>query len=109
MTDMPWIKYIGDDGTDYDAEVPNGQSVMEGGTTNSIPGILAICGGVAACATCHVYVEDPWLEKVPPMRADEESLLEFALDRQDNSRLSCQITVTPALDGMVVKLPKNQQ
>jgi 2Fe-2S ferredoxin len=81
---------------------------MEGAITNEIPGIDADCGGACACATCHVYVDPAWFEKLPPQDEMELSMLDFAIERQANSRLSCQIKVTEALDGLVVRLPKSQ-
>ncbi len=105
---MPKIKYIDGKGTERDVEVPAGWSVMEGAVKNLIPGIDADCGGACACATCHVYVDSAWLEKLPPKQDMEETMLDFAQDVQSNSRLSCQITVTPELDGMVVRTPKTQ-
>lgn len=105
---MPKIKYIDEKGTERDVEVPAGWSVMEGAVKNLIPGIDADCGGACACATCHVYVDSAWLEKLPPKQDMEETMLDFAQDVQSNSRLSCQITVTTELDGMVVRTPKTQ-
>ncbi|MDE1937505.1 MAG: 2Fe-2S iron-sulfur cluster binding domain-containing protein [Alphaproteobacteria bacterium] len=105
---MPKIKYIDEKGTEREADVPTGWSVMEGAVKNLIPGIDADCGGACACATCHVYVDPAWLEKLPPKQDMEETMLDFAPDVQPNSRLSCQITVTPELDGLVVRTPKTQ-
>lgn len=81
---------------------------MEGGVKNSVPGLIAECGGACACATCHVYVKGDWLERLPAMSATEQGMLEFVVDRRPNSRLSCQIKVTEALDGLVVETPENQ-
>jgi 2Fe-2S ferredoxin len=88
--------------------VPAGWSLMEGAVKNLVPGIDADCGGACACATCHVYVDPAWLDKLPPKQEMEETMLDFAQDVRPNSRLSCQITVTPALDGLVVRTPKSQ-
>ena len=105
---MPKIIYIDHTGKERSAEVPAGWSVMEGAVKNRIPGIDADCGGACACATCHVYVDPAWEEKLPPREDMEQSMLDFALDVKNNSRLSCQIKVTPALDGLVVRTPKSQ-
>ena len=105
---MAKITYQEFDGTPHTVEVKNGLSVMEGAIRNSIPGIDADCGGACACATCHVYVDPAWTEKVGGPSAMEESMLDFAEGVQPNSRLSCQIKVTEALDGLVVKTPENQ-
>jgi len=105
---MPKIKYIEHNGKEHEVEVPVGLSVMEGAVKNLIPGIDADCGGACACATCHVYVQEPWLEKLPPKSDMEETMLDFAQELEPNSRLSCQIKVTPELDGLVVKTPKSQ-
>jgi 2Fe-2S ferredoxin len=86
-----------------------GQSLMRAAITGDIDGIAADCGGALTCATCHVMVREPWLGHLPPMAADENDMLDFAAaDRQPNSRLSCQITLTAAMDGMEVDLPPNQ-
>jgi 2Fe-2S ferredoxin len=82
--------------------------VMEGAVRNNIPGIDADCGGACACATCHVYVDEAWREKTGERSAMEDSMLDFAENVADNSRLSCQIRVTDALDGLVVKMPEDQ-
>ena len=105
---MPKIKYIEDNGKEHEAEVPNGWSVMEGAVKNLIPGIDADCGGACACATCHVYVDEAWREKVGGPSPMEEDMLDFGFDVRPNSRLSCQIKVTPELDGLVVRMPKSQ-
>ena len=105
---MPKIKFIDPNGKEHDVEVPTGWSVMEGAVKNLIPGIDADCGGACACATCHVYVDAPWLAKLAPKSEMEETMLDFAPDVRANSRLSCQIPVTEELDGMVVRTPKAQ-
>ncbi len=105
---MPKIKYIEHDGTEHVIDVPEGWSVMEGAVKNLVPGIDADCGGDCACATCHVTVDDAWLEKLPPKEDMEETMLEFAPEVDENSRLACQIKVTAALDGFVVRMPKSQ-
>ena len=105
---MPRITYIEHSGAEHVVEVPLGTSVMRGAVDNNIPGIDADCGGECACATCHVFVEEPWLAKTGTPSEQETSMLSFAATKQDNSRLSCQITVTEALDGLVVRMPEAQ-
>ena len=105
---MAKITYIEHDGTEHAIDVKNGLSVMEGAVKNNIPGIDADCGGACACATCHVYVQGEWLEKTGSRSAMEESMLDFAEGVEENSRLSCQIKVSDALDGLTVKMPESQ-
>jgi len=105
---MPKIKYIEHNGKEHEVDVPAGWSVMEGAVKNLIPGIDADCGGACACATCHVFVDEPWLAKLPAKEDMEETMLDFAPDVGANSRLSCQIKVSAALDGLVVRMPKSQ-
>ncbi len=105
---MAKITYIAHDGSERTVDVKPGLSVMEGAVKNNVPGIDADCGGACACATCHVYVQEPWLDKVGKPSAMEESMLDFAEGVEPNSRLSCQIKVSDALDGLVVKTPESQ-
>ncbi len=105
---MPKIKYIEHSGKEHDVDVAVGLSVMEGAVKNLVPGIDADCGGACACATCHVYVDQAWLGKLAPKSDMEETMLDFAQELEPNSRLSCQIKVTPELDGFVVRMPKSQ-
>lgn len=105
---MAKITYIEHDGTPHEVEAENGLTVMEAAIRNMVPGIDADCGGACACATCHVYVDEAWLDKTGERASMEESMLDFASDVQDNSRLSCQIKVSDALDGLVVRLPEEQ-
>ena len=105
---MAKIVYIEFDGTEHAVDVKNGNSVMEGAIKNNVPGIDADCGGACACATCHVYIEPEWREAAGDRSDMEESMLDFAENVQPNSRLSCQIKVTEALDGLVVKMPESQ-
>ncbi len=105
---MAKITYIEHDGKAHTVDVKTGLSVMEGAVRDNIPGIDADCGGACACATCHVYVDDAWVEKTGKAAAMEESMLDFADEVKPNSRLSCQIRVTDALDGLVVRLPQDQ-
>src|SRR5687767_15946568 len=105
---MAKITYVEHNGAEHVIDVKNGLSVMEGAVKNRVPGIDADCGGACACATCHVYVDPEWQPKLPPRQDMEEQMLDFAIDLKPNSRLSCQIKVTPALDGLVVRTPKSQ-
>jgi len=107
---MPKITYIEHNGRAHEVEVPLGLSVMRGAVDNNIPGIDADCGGECACATCHVYIDAGWLAKIgtPAVGSQEASMLSFAALAQPNSRLSCQIEVKEALDGLVVRLPEGQ-
>ena len=105
---MAKITYIEFDGTEHTADVRPGLSVMEGAVRNNIPGIDADCGGACACATCHVYVDEAWQEKAGERSAMEDSMLDFAENVAENSRLSCQIRVNDALDGLVVRMPEDQ-
>jgi ferredoxin, 2Fe-2S len=107
---MPKITYIEHGGREHTVEVPVGRSVMRGAVDNNIPGIDADCGGECACATCHVYVDAAWLTAtgLPPDGSQEATMLSFAALSQPNSRLSCQITVTEALDGLIVRMPEGQ-
>ena len=102
------IKYIENEGTEHVVDVPDGLSVMEGAVRYTIPGIDGDCGGACACATCHVYVEEGWMEKLPPMQELERDMLDFAFDVKDNSRLACQIKVSPETEGLVVRTPARQ-
>lgn len=105
---MPKITFIEHDGTEHTIDVANGLSVMEGAIKNSIPGIDADCGGACACATCHVYVDPEWVEKTGTKEDMEQTMLDFAVDVEETSRLSCQIEVTDELDGLIVRLPQSQ-
>ncbi len=105
---MATVTYIQFDGTVNEIHVEDGTSVMQGALNNMIDGIVADCGGTCSCATCHCYVDEAWMDKVPPVSEIEQDMLECVLDPQPNSRLSCQITVTEDLDGLVVRLPESQ-
>ena len=105
---MAKITYVEHDGTEHVVDVRTGLSVMEGAVKNNLPGIDADCGGACACATCHVYVDEAWLDKTGVRSAMEESMLDFAEGVEANSRLACQIKVTDALEGLVVKMPESQ-
>lgn len=105
---MPKITYITHDGKHHEVEAAEGTTVMENAIKNSVPGIEAECGGACACATCHVYVDDAWREKVGGPDMMEEDMLDFAYEPAESSRLSCQIKVTGELDGLVVHIPEKQ-
>ena len=105
---MPKITFIEHDGTEHVVNVTGGMTVMEAALRNNIPGIDADCGGACACATCHVYVDPAWTDKIEPKEEIEATMIEFAIDPEPTSRLSCQIKVTQAVDGLVVRLPKSQ-
>jgi 2Fe-2S ferredoxin len=105
---MAKITYIAFDGTTFNVEAENGSTVMENAIRNAVPGIEAECGGACACATCHVYVDDAWTDVVGEPEAMEEDMLDFAYDVRPSSRLSCQIKVRDALDGLVVRVPERQ-
>ena len=102
---MTRICFIEPSGTLHEIDAQDGVSVMETAIRSGVPGIPADCGGACACATCHVYVDAAWFAKVPAAGEMENDLLELADDRQDTSRLSCQIVVAPELDGLVLQLP----
>lgn len=105
---MPKITYIEHTGKEHVVEAPVGQTVMEAAVKHAVPGIDADCGGACACATCHVSVDPAWADKTGEASSMEQSMLDFANDVEDTSRLSCQIKITPELDGLVVRLPKSQ-
>ena len=105
---MPKITYIEHNGKVHEIDVPNEFSVMEGAIQNNIPGVDADCGGACACATCHVYVDEKWFGKLKKKDDAEQDMLDMAFEPNKFSRLSCQITVTEDLNGMVVKMPSKQ-
>ncbi|MGE3698930.1 MAG: 2Fe-2S iron-sulfur cluster-binding protein [Hyphomicrobiaceae bacterium] len=105
---MAKITFTQPDGSNQVVDADAGMTVMEAAKKNLVPGIEAECGGACACATCHVYVDDAWREKVGPPSEMEEDMLDFAFDVRPGSRLSCQIKVTPALDGLIVAVPEKQ-
>ncbi len=105
---MAKITYIEHNGKSHTVEVPTEMSVMEGAVQNNIPGIDADCGGACACATCHVYVEEKWIDKLSKKEDAEQEMLDMAFEPNKFSRLSCQLTVTDDMDGMVVKMPSKQ-
>ena len=105
---MPKITYKDNQGNSKTIEVDNGLSVMEGAIQNNIPGIDADCGGSMACATCHVYVEEKWLDKLSKAEDGEIDMIDMAFEPKKNSRLSCQLIVTNELNGLKVTTPKKQ-
>lgn len=106
---MPAITFVSADGAESTVAAKDGESVMEAARANNIDGITAECGGAMACATCHVYVAAEWADKVGAASDSEREMLEFAAcEPDDTSRLSCQITLGPDLDGLVVRLPEAQ-
>jgi 2Fe-2S ferredoxin len=105
---MPKVTYITTDGNHHEVELENGYSVMEGAINNNIDGIVAECGGACACATCHSYIDMAWLDKLPEMDDMEDSMLDAAYDRRENSRLTCQIEMNDSLDGLIVHVADNE-
>jgi ferredoxin, 2Fe-2S len=105
---MPKINFVDFAGVERSVEAPVGWTVRDAAVNRGVPGIVSECGGVCACATCHVYVETPWLEKLPPMSESEKDLLEYANEPRPQSRLSCQVKITAELDGLTVHTPEKQ-
>ena len=105
---MAKINYINHSGKKIEIEVDNGLTVMEGAIQNNVPGIDADCGGSMACATCHVYVEEPWFNKLPEPEDAEKDMIDMAFEPKKNSRLSCQIVVSDDMNGLTVKTPEKQ-
>lgn len=107
MAKITYIEY--GDGKKHVIDVPNGITVMEGARDNNIPGIEADCGGACACSTCHVYVHPDWVDRLPEREPMEEDMLDFAWEPDEvRSRLTCQLTVSDDLDGLVVQMPEKQ-
>ena len=105
---MPKVIYITPDETRHEVEVETGYSIMEGAINNNIEGIVAECGGACACATCHSYVDAAWTDKIPAMDDMEDSMLDAAFERKENSRLTCQIEMSDELDGIVIHVADNE-
>ncbi|KEQ16539.1 2Fe-2S iron-sulfur cluster-binding protein [Endozoicomonas numazuensis] len=105
---MPIINYVTHDGNQFEADVDVGKTVMEGATENMIDGILAECGGACSCATCHCYVDEKWGQITGTADGIEKEMLEVVNEPKETSRLSCQMTVTDEMDGLVVHLPESQ-
>jgi len=105
---MAKITYIENNGTSHTVDVAEGLTVMEGAVQNNIPGIDADCGGGMACATCHVYVKDEWFDRINKKSEGEDDMIDQAYEPKKSSRLSCQIQVSPEIDGLEVHLPGKQ-
>lgn len=106
---MPKVTYIEFNGTAHEIDLPIGSSLVEGAVQNDIPGIVAECGGSCMCSTCHVFVDESFVAKLPDMEEEEEELLEeTAREAKENSRLSCQLRMTEEMDGIIVRLPETQ-
>ncbi|MCP3707035.1 2Fe-2S iron-sulfur cluster-binding protein [Paraburkholderia sp. CNPSo 3274] len=105
---MPKIAFIEHDNTEHTVNALAGQSLMQAAIDNSVPRILADCGGYCNCATCHCYVDDRWAASIPPAKHPELDMLSGAIDANGNSRLGCQILLTNELEGLVVRLPVSQ-
>lgn len=105
---MPRIIFFDPNGRRIEASVPAGNSAMEAALDNGVRGILAECGGACACATCHGYVADAWLPRLPAMEDMEDAMLDTAIDRRPSSRLLCQIEMTDALDGLEITVARNE-
>lgn len=106
---MPTVVYVGAAGLEQAVDAAAGDSVMSAAVRSGIAGIIGECGGNASCGTCHVWVREPFLDALPDIGDLEEDLLEMAVtDRRDSSRLSCQLPVSPALDGLTVDIPSVQ-
>ncbi|MGV3482500.1 MAG: 2Fe-2S iron-sulfur cluster-binding protein [Sphingobium sp.] len=105
---MPKITFVGHDGAEHVVQAEAGISVMKAAVNNMVPGIDADCGGACACATCHVYIDAAWTKRAGSVDEMEQAMLEFVSEPEENSRLSCQIIVTDALDDLVVRLPSRQ-
>lgn len=105
---MAKIYFVEHNGSKRCVDAEPGESLMLTAINNGVPGIDADCGGACACATCHVYVDEAWLDKLPPVQAMEDGMLSINNDRQSNSRLSCQVEISEELDGLVVTTPEFQ-
>jgi 2Fe-2S ferredoxin len=105
---MPRVTFLQADGRKSEVEAIAGDSLMETAIDNDIDGIIAECGGACSCATCHVYVDEAWLDRLRPPEPLEDGMLDCVLDRRPNSRLSCQIRLSDDLDGIMVRVPDSQ-
>ena len=107
---MPVIHLIAHDGTAMPLQVPEGHSVMQAAVAAGLRGIIGECGGAAMCGTCHVFVDEAWLDRLPPISINEDDLLDgTATERRPNSRLGCQIRMTSELEGLELQLPASQR
>jgi 2Fe-2S ferredoxin len=105
---MPKITFVTPDGERHEVDVENGYSVMEAAINNNIEGIVAECGGACACATCHGYIDEAWTLRMPEMDDMEDSMLDAAYERRDNSRLTCQLEMNEEWDGLIVHVAENE-
>ncbi|WP_313054274.1 2Fe-2S iron-sulfur cluster-binding protein [Pseudomonas lopnurensis] len=105
---MPTLTFIEHNGAEHLVAGEIGQSVMQAATFASVPGIPADCGGACSCATCHAYVDEQWLASLPALEDMENDMLEYAFERRENSRLTCQLVIDESMDGMVLRLPESQ-
>jgi 2Fe-2S ferredoxin len=105
---MGKITFVSFDGTSHEADLVFGQSLMQIATDNGVPGIDGDCGGVCACGTCHVILDKQWLASLPTANSEEQQMLSMTPEKQDSSRLACQITASADMDGMTVQLPEFQ-
>ncbi len=105
---MPKITFVTPDGERHEVDVENGYSVMEAAINSNIEGIVAECGGACACATCHGYIDEAWTAKMPEMDDMEDSMLDAAYERRDNSRLTCQLEMNEEWDGLIVHVAENE-
>jgi len=106
---MPKVTFVAYDGNKSTVEVKPGESLMFGATQGGVGGIVGECGGFCSCATCHIYVDDAWIDKLAPMTEHEDEMLEGTVsERKPGSRLSCQVSMTAELDGLVVHTPEQQ-
>lgn len=105
---MPKITFVQPDGTRQTIEARNGSTGMDAARSNNVRGLRGECGGEIQCSTCHCYVDDSWLDRVPPRQVQESQLLDFVWEREARSRLSCQLVLTDALDGLVLHVPARQ-
>ncbi len=105
---MPLLKYVSHSGEINEVEVASGTSIMQGAVNNMIDGIIAECGGSCSCATCHCYIDDAWIDKIPGPSGMEKDMLECVREPKENSRLSCQVTVTEEMEGLTIHLPESQ-
>ncbi len=105
---MPKLTFIQKDGSQQTIDVASGQSIMEAATAQLVPGIIGDCGGSCSCATCHVYVDPAWTDKLPPADELEVGMLDGVLDPEPTSRLACQLKVADEIDGIVLRVPASQ-
>ncbi len=106
--ELPCIIFVSPDGAEHEVDAPEGWSLMESATKNGIEGILADCGGACSCATCHVYVDPDWMDRLPPRSEMERDMIECVPEPRATSRLACQIAMTDALSGLRVEIPEEQ-